>query len=234
MIDANLPGGTRMAVTSIAPDASTRGVIIFDISPPLVLPAVSGEVALAGEATIRQRVLQGGSRVFDLGVSSTDTADRDLILYEFVEAATFATMTSGTLASTNTITRSAGSFITDGVTVGCALMMFGCATATNNGLLLTPSAVTATSVTVSPAVTNETFVAGFRLLKVSLQLTTTIPLNSGNDKAIPNVTLLNHANDKSVDRIGISLAQNAGMVAAMVIAITTAKRIDVTAKAVLY
>lgn len=170
--------------------------------------------------------LLGGKRVYDITVSSTDAAANSLLLWEGVEASLYANMgTVGTTATTNaTVTRTAGSFITDGWVAGQTAMLQGSAAAANNGNYAVVTTVTATTLTfngIPVGFTAQTEGAGFRVIRVARRAPVLIPANSGNltavSTAVTNVQVLGgmNTNDKTQDSTGLELGPNSLLLASL-------------------
>lgn len=156
----------------------------------------------------------GGQRVFDIVATSTSGADNALLLWDGTQMTLYANMgTAATTATTNaTITRTTGSFITDGWKAGDSAMCFGSAGASNNGNVGIVTAVTATTLTFSgipSGFSANAEGAGFRVIRVTRRAWTAIPANAGHATAVstlyPNVQLLAAANDGALDQTGIEL-----------------------------
>lgn len=200
MIDLTLPGYFNQSFASFTVDVGTQGRIIVDVTPAQVVTAVAGETALAGEAAVRQRVLTGGCQINDGRITSTDAAAKSLLLYIGEQLSLYVNMgTVTTTATTNaTLTRTVGSFITDGYQVGQSVMLVGSLSNTNNLRPAIITAVTATVLTFSGVAAisvAETQGAGFRVLRVAQVGRIAIPANSGNSDTIPPVKLIGHVND---------------------------------------
>jgi len=225
MLEGTLPGYWDGISAEFITNNGTQAKILADVTPARVMPAVSGETPRPGEPSVRQRVLTGGCRVLDLCAVSTDGTDRSVLIAEGVETTVYADMgTATTTATTNsTITRTSGSFITDGYKVGDCIMLFGAATDNNNGTYNIVTAVAAGSLTVSGTTgipTAETQAAGFRILKMSRPIRFPVPANSGNTDTAPAKQLLGSSQWPRLDSTGISLGAKSVLVASMVAAIS--------------
>jgi len=219
----------------------TLAKILVPALPAGVMTAISGETALPDESAVRQRVFTGGCRVIDATVASTDSVAKSMLLwygtYTSINAATstvdgVSAMTSLVITTQNTLTRGAGSYITDGWTVGDLVMLFGSSTTANNGVLGIVTGVTATVLTTNGTVwTNETVAANAQLYKVSRSHRIGIPLSSGDTDAAANVKLVNNANDQSSDTTGVYLGPNEALICGMVAAVSALPAyVSVTAK----
>lgn len=188
-------------VTNITADNTTQAKVAVGPNLAGLVASISGETALPdGETGVRQRVLQGGCRIIDGSISSTDGTARTAIIWTGVQMSLYANMgTVTTTATTNaTNTRNSGSFITDGWTVGDSAMIFGSATSSNNGVLAVVTTVATSTLTYSGVPSGFSAVtegAGFYIAKVGLWTQRTIPINSGNTGSAPSVVLLGGTQD---------------------------------------
>lgn len=220
MIDITLPGYWITKTFAFTVTNTTKCKIVFDVTPAQVVAAIAGETALPGESSVRQRVLMGGTRISDGKLCSTDAVAKSMLLYVGEQLTLYADMgVAATTATTNaTVTRTVGSFITDGWKAGDQLMLDGAVSAANNGNPVSITAVTATTLTlngVTAVSVAETQGAGFRLIRLGQATRIPIPANSGNTDAILPVKLIGHANDVYNDP-GIQLGATNLLVAAMV------------------
>lgn len=209
MIDVTLPGYWIAKTPSLTLTNTTKLKILFDVTPAQVVTAVSGETALPGESAVRQRVLAGGARIIDGKITSTDAAAKSLKTYIGEQLTLYANMgTATTTATTNaTITRTVGSFITDGWKVGDQVMLDGSLSGANDGNVGVVTGVAATTLTLSGVTAvsvAETQGAGFRLIRLVQTGQIPVPANSGNSDSILPVKLFGHANDVYND-LGIQL-----------------------------
>lgn len=207
--NTTMPGGfddTRFA--SFIAASSTLAQVIADVSKTPVSP------------------LTGGKRVYDITASSTDAVANSLILWEGVEASLYANMGAvTTTASTNaTVTRTLGSFITDGWVAGQTAMVLGSAATGNNGNYAVVTGVTASTLTfngIPSGFTAQTEGAGFRVIRVARRAPVLIPANSGNltavSTAVVNVQVLGggNSNDKTQDTLGLELGPNSLLLASL-------------------
>lgn len=239
MREPTYPGYWDNQVVSFTITNSTQAKILCDVTPAQVVAAVSGETALPGESAIRQRVLQGGCRIIDGTIASTDSAAKSLLSYVGVQTSLYANMgVVTTTATTNsTVTRNAGSFITDGYQVGDKIMLFGCVTGANNGTTNIVTGVAANTLTVSGTTgipTAETQGAGFRIIRLGRGTQIAIPANSGNADATPAIKLIG-TNESRTDTSGVQLGATGMLIVAMSAAISALPaQIDVSAQRGLY
>lgn len=237
MIDGTLPGYWDQKAISFTAANGTQAKILFDVAPAQVVAAISGEGALPGEGQVRQRVLQGGQRVIDGLIASTDSAAKSLLLYLGEQLSLYANMgTVTTTATTNaTVTRMTGSFITDGWGVGDTAMAFGCVSSANNGTVCQITGVTATTLTlygVGGISVAETQGAGFRLVRIARLKQIGVPANAGNADATQPVSLLA---GNQTDTTGIQLGATGMLICAMFAAVSALPaRVDVSANRGLY
>jgi hypothetical protein len=175
----------------------TANKILVDETPATVLAAISGETALPGESTVRQRVLMGGCRVIDGSIHSTDGTARSIYINlgrVLSRVSDFGGTT--TVTGTNAFNRASGSFIVDGWRAGDIVLPFGMTTAANNGVSGIVTTITATVLTVNGTpYTNETMPATARLMRVSPRVRRGIPINSGNTDTAPAVALMGGLQD---------------------------------------
>lgn len=206
MIDPQLPGQWKTWARSLTLDNTTRAKILADETPPQVMAAITGETALPGEATVRQRILTGGQRIVDGGFASTDGTARDIKMWMGTvlsrggaSGANPGQSQMGTVSVTtqNVLNRTTGSFLTDGWQVGDDVMMFDTATAANNGVKGAVTVVTATAMTVSgtPWTNDAASGAATRVARVAQRTMKNIPLNAGNTNAAPPVPIMSGAQD---------------------------------------
>src|SRR4051812_35347702 len=105
MIDAQLPGAWKNYGENFSITNGTLAKILADVAAPQVKPAIAGELALPGEATVRQRVLTGGQRIIDGVISSTDGTARSAVFYIGKQTSLFANMGTVTITGTNVLYR---------------------------------------------------------------------------------------------------------------------------------
>lgn len=215
-LDTGFPGDYQMLppVTFIAANG-TAGKIAID-------KQLAAGVNTQGLPTNAN--LLGGCRLLDLCASSTDGSGKDVIRYQGMETSLYANM--GTVATTATgnatITRSTGSFVTDGYKIGDTIMVFG--SVANDGILGTITTVAALTLTLNgvPAGwTANAEAAGFRIIRVGAGIRVTVAANSGvGATATSNVTLLNSGVDAAVDRSGLWVGANNIVILAMQAAVS--------------
>lgn len=164
----------------------------------------------------------GGCTYIDLVASSTDAAGKDVLLYEGRIFTTQETTNTGAMstAGTNTITRAAGSFITDGWQVGDVAMIFApvgtAANAAVDGIIGVLSGVAAGVLTASGAPwANLALASGTRVVKVGQLFRATVAANAGNSATIPSVSLLANAMDASIIRTERKLGSTEMLIVAM-------------------
>lgn len=222
MIDAQLPGQWQGSEVSFVAANGTQAKILCDVAPPMVVPAIAGEVQLPGESTVRQRIRTGGQRIIDGAIAST-AAVNSILMYLGTLLSLYAGLGVPTITGTNTLNRTAGSFITDGWKVGDSLMGFGHLTPANDGVMAICTAVAAGALTFNGApFTNENVPAGYRAFRVALKTRRGVPLNAGNTDAIPPVQLLGGTQDPSAflpPDTGLSLGPNDALIVAMAAAV---------------
>ena len=185
----------------------------------------------------------GGQRAYDITVASTDAVANALIVWEGTQRCLYANMgVVATTATTNaTITRTVGSFITDGFAVGDSVMPFGAVATASNGSPGIVTGVTATALTFSGIPTGwsaNTEGAGFRLLRVTRRNPVAIPANAGIATAVStlnnNIQVIGTSTDSTRDPYGIELGSNSVLLCALYQAVSALPaQIQVTAKSAL-
>lgn len=224
MIDGTLPGYWGNSEVTFSAANTTHAKVLVDVSPAAVVAAISGETALPGlgasENAVRQRVKTGGRRVIDGLITSSDSAAKIMRIFTGTQLSLYADMGTVTTTATthSTITRSAGSFITDGWKVGDVCMAFGSLSAANDGMQGRVTAVAAGTLTLDGTTeisVAETQGAGFRLVRVGAGTAKPVPANSGYLSTVVPVPLLNGAQDPRVDTSGIMLGATGMLIVAM-------------------
>jgi hypothetical protein len=149
----------------------------------------------------------GGGTLIDLTATSTDSSNKDAILYVGTVLTTQDPTNTGniTTGSQNTLTRVNGSWIADGFEVGALAMIFTAAGTAQvvtgiDGLPLIVTGVTATVLTFNGtplAAGANILTAGSRILAIADKTRNTVTANAGNG-TVPNVCLLaNPSQDNS-------------------------------------
>lgn len=203
----------------------TQAKILVEETPAQLLPAIAGETALPGESAVRQRILQGGCRVIDGSIASTDGTARSLVLWlGRVLSRTSAFGATLTVTASNTFNRASGSFLADGWRVGDTVMPFGMTTAANNGVAGVVTGLTALTLTVNGTpYTNETMPATARLMRAAQRTRRGVPINSGNTDTAPAVPLIGGAQDPATPSLpdaGYSLGDIDVLIASMAAAVS--------------
>lgn len=212
-LDMTVPGFYDATSEGFTVTNGTKAKILVDMSPSYVHPANAGHIML------------GGLRITDGLITSTDAADKSLVLWVGQQASAYADMGAvNTVATAGqiVINRTVGSFITDKLTVGCGVMLFGSTTAANDGLPGQVMAVTASALTVNlvgVTVVSESQAAGFRVLKLGMAQRIKVPANSGNSDTLMSVPLIGYATDARQDP-GIFLGSKSVLVGAMAAAVS--------------
>lgn len=184
----------------------------------------------AAAAGAQSPLYYGGCTVLDLTASSTDSANKDVLVYRGRVVTTQDSTATGTMSTsgTNAINRASGSFITDGVVPGDNVMLFAPATSLPNttvaltspssvdGILGTVTSVTDLAITVNGTpFANMTLATGTRLFVVRQLFRATVALNSGNTAALPNVALLGNAMDSTALKTELKLGATEGLIVGM-------------------
>lgn len=187
----------------------------------------------------------GGCTVLDLVAASTDTSDRDVVVYVGKVLTTQDATNTGnlTVSGQNTLSRASGSFIADGWTVGDDAMIFaapGTAQTVSaiDGVLCTVTAVTSGALTFSGtplAAGTNVLTSASRIFRTAQLLTAKVALNSGNTNAIPNAASLWSA---TVDSSKLTTERKLGpadaLIAALPVAVTAAKKVQFNAQIARY
>lgn len=203
--NGSVPGTYSTSIVSFTAAQGTLARIIADVAP------ASGN-------------LLGGSRAFDIAVSSTDSTAAMITLWEAQQLTLYANMgTATTTATTNaTVTRTVGSFIAEGWRVGDGCMLDGSAGASNNGNPAIVTVVAAGTLTfngVPASFSANTEAAGFRLFRVAKRAPLAVPANAGNPTsntvANANVQLVGQGNDQTKDTLGIELGATSALFASL-------------------
>jgi len=157
-----------------------------------------GGTAVAYSASDPTVYREGGSRIHALSVTTNDAANNTVVLGRARRRTLVSDMGTASIATTSTITRSSGSFVTDGFLVGQRIAILPLnegdganLTTAANGQILTLTTVAATTLTVSgtPLIA-ETILAGFAIYQMMQHSVTSVPLNSGFASGVPAVSLL--------------------------------------------
>lgn len=237
-LDVTLPLDYQNYTVSFTAGNGTQCKILVDKNPPVVMAAITGETALPGAASPRQRIYTGGAGVIDGSIASSDGTARSVLVYEGVETSVFANLGAPTITGQNVLNRTAGSFITDGYKIGDQVMGFGHATAANDGVGVVVTAVAAITLTVNGVpFTNETMPSTYRLFRTVQKTRIGIPLNSGNTDSAPSLPLFGggQSQDKSVDTSGASPGAVGALIVGMQAAVSVLPaEVNVQAKAARY
>jgi len=160
------------------------------------------EPLAAAAAGATSPLYYGGCTIIDLTATSSDVA-KDVILYEGVVTTTQETTATGAMTTTaSTITRTNGTFITDGYKVGDNVMIFAPEGTTPNaavdGILATLTTVVALTLTANGTPFGAlTLATGSRVVRVANLFRATVAASSGTTASAPNVKLLGNAQDQS-------------------------------------
>jgi len=136
-----------------------------------------------------------GSRIHGISVAATDAGANTAILYHAERMTLQASMGTGAFlnngGSDDTITRTTGSFITDGWLVGDRLLVAGPTTLANS-FFVTLTAVAALTLTFVTASTDtaEDFPTGAIIYRLAQMHLTTLAINAGNAAATDALDML--------------------------------------------
>lgn len=197
----------------------------FDDTRIVSFIAASGVLAkVLADVKAASGNLAGGQRLFDITASSTDSAANALFLWEGVQTSLYANMGAVTTTATGnaTVTRTVGSFVTDGYQAGEVVMLLGSAGANNNGNPATITGVAAGALTfngVPAGFSAQTEGAGFRIVRVARRAPVSIPANSGHATSASslnaNVQVVASGYDQTRDTLGIELGPNSILLVSM-------------------
>lgn len=157
-----------------------------------------GESISSSHSTRPKRVYAAGangSRIHQLLASSSDASDNTLLLYQLIQMTAQSAMGVGAHVDggggSDTITRTVGSFVTDGWKIGDFMFVHGSTTLAND-YIKRLTGVAATTLTFATATVSaaENLPAGAVLYKATLLGTIALPANAGNSATIPAVDLL--------------------------------------------
>jgi hypothetical protein len=165
----------------------------------------------------------GGCTVVDLVGSSTDAVAKDITLWMARIATTQDAVNTGVMSTTvtNTLNRTAGSFITDGFLVGDEIMTFAplglAPNAAVDGIIGVVTAVNALTLVSNgaPFANLTPLAAGTRICRTSQHFRATVAANAGNTAAIASTGFINNAMDGSVVKTELKLGVNTMLVAGM-------------------
>lgn len=176
--------------------------------PTLVQNYRSENVAIAAGHTTRPvravRAGASGSRIHQMVLTTNDAGANTVVLYHAQQMTLQSAMTVGAHVdgggSSDTITRTAGSFITDGWKVGDLLFVHGSTTLAND-FLTRITGVTATTLTFATGTTaaNENLPTGAILYKASALGTVAVAANAGVSSGVPSIDLISPALFPEID-----------------------------------
>lgn len=169
----------------------------------------------------------GGATAIDITVASTDSAAKDMKVWSGDLVTTQDPGNTGTLSTTtSTLVRAVGSWITDKVKVGMAIMLFAPSNLADNtsidGIPCIVTGVTATTLTFNgtPIAVSAGLAAGTRVVAVTQKFVIAIPANAGNNNATANVSLLDAATDSSKIRTQLKMGLTDFVIANMTAAVS--------------
>ena len=174
-------------------------------------------MAPATNATAYQPSYYGGCSVLDITASTTG-ATMPTYVYLGTVGTVQDTTNTGVMATTNTtnstVTRSTGSFITDGFRIGDNIMLFVPLTGTPDlavdGLLSTVTNVSANTLTLNGVTvgSNTSLATGTRVVRVKTHFVANVQANSGANVTTVSTGMLNNPNDGGILRSEIKLGPN--------------------------
>lgn len=251
----------RLYVTSIIAATGTRARMLVDQAPGgLRLPdstliETPGTAAPSGTPI----VTRGGQRIIGGTIASTDASTKDVILYRGQVLTTQSAGATGALqaATTSSVSRATGSFITDGWTPGDTLMVFGPgptvlggqgtpehsstpAALASGGVAVQITAVAATTLTANGTPLTVESWPGCRLVRVAQVCRFTVAASAGNAAATASVALLGNSNEADINSLaaadrGLSLGPADVLIVAAQAAVSALPaRLDVNAVSLLY
>jgi hypothetical protein len=211
-----------MALDNIYPGAIFNNGVSFSAANTTSLKVLVPQ-SPAGGLTNNNALLQGGMRVEDVTAASSDSVARNLQFYESPMATLYAGMGTLVISSQNVLTRTAGSWLSDGpegtgYAVGDQICLQGSVTAANNGATGIVTAVTATALTVNGTpFTNDTETTGFAVYKIVAKTNVPVVASAGTSGTIANVACLGayQSQERSIDQLGIDLGANGAILVGM-------------------
>lgn len=170
---------------------------------------IDGSLYPASAATSTAPTCYGGGTIIDLVANSAEpSASKDIVFYGGVIATTQGGSTGAmatTATSNGTITRSTGSFLTDGWFVGDLAMLFApYGTAPNaavDGILCNITSVTALTLTINGVpIAALSLATGTRICRVTPEFRATVAAGAGTSGALRGIPLLGSSFDGSLIR----------------------------------
>lgn len=197
---------------AVLPSGFDRSLPVGFIAADTTLAKVLVEPQAGAAAVGTSPLYYGGASVIDGTISSTDTVDKEVLLFVGAVATTQETTATGVMATTTgTITRVNGSFISDGWRPGDTVMLFAPANAARTagvdgvlGIVTTVAALTLT-VNGTPFTASTPLATGMRVCKMHAQARIAVPLGSGTVAGVASVQLVGNAVDGSTVRTEMKL-----------------------------
>ena len=160
---------------------------------PIWRPDLSGALAAANGANLHKIMVassDAGANEVQLGIGKPITLQANMGVGSFVDGG----------GGSDTITRSSGSFVTDGWQVGDRIQALGATTLANDfdAILTAVAALTLTFATATVS-TAEAFPTGCMLLRLAQLWRKTIAINAGTIAATVPVSMLDNATQAALD-----------------------------------
>ena len=162
----------------------------------------------------------GGGTVIDITATSSDSVNRDILLYTGTVNTTNGSATGAMTTTSSTIPRTTGSFIADGFMQGDMVMVFApFGTAPNtgvDGIACIVHGITATTLTLNGTPLGAvTLAAGTRICRVKPHLRATVSAGAGTNGSTTSLGLIGNSLDGSSTRYELKLGPASILVAAM-------------------
>lgn len=175
-----------------------------------------------------------GSRVHMMQASTNDGSDNSAKVHFIKETTLQSDMGVGALVdgggSSDTITRTSGSFITDGWKVGDKVLVSGATTLANDFLvILTGVAALTLTFATSTVNTAENLPTGAKLYKAVQAEQVSVPTNAGNSTTVPAVNLLGGliGVSSTIENSFLTLASDEGLAVAAGTALGSSEWMDI-------
>jgi hypothetical protein len=177
-LDVSLPQQWRTFTKSLTANNAALAQVLVDKTPP------TGN-------------LQGGARVIDGVVTSTDSVNKSILVWQGEELTTAANSGNLVFANTTAVTRNVGSFLVDGWRQGDRFMVvYGAqgqytGTPGNYGNAWSIMSLSANNINVNGATfVQEIIEANARMVRVATRTRMLVTANSGNADSTPPVALM--------------------------------------------
>lgn len=193
---------------AIVPSAFKSGLLATFIAADGVAAKLVVDTTAAQAPSSTLPRLIGGCTIIDFTAASTDGSDREFIVWNGTVVTTVGGTTgTAAVATSSTITRATGSFITDGWVPGDLVMMFGVTTVGSaqarvagvDGVLGTITGVSATTLTVNGTpFTVNALATGVRICKMSYGARVKVSANAGTNGSSATQQMIGQGNDATL------------------------------------